>query len=185
MKTKNRAHNAAGYGFRADERILIDANIWLYLQPPAAQPAPNWAAAYSGVFARMLHAKARPVVDALVLSEYLNRYVRIEYDACWKAAYPRFKDFRQSVDATGILRSATAEIAQILKTSISCDTQFAGIDMPAVLGAVQSGTVDFNDGLLIENCRLNGWKLMTHDRDMTLGGIELLTTNRKLMAACP
>lgn len=184
MKT-NKARDAAGYSFRADERILIDANVWLYLQPPAAQPAPKWAAAYSSVFARMLRAKTRPVVDALVLSEYLNRYVRIEYDACWKATCPRFKDFRQSPDATGILRSATAEIAQILKTCLPCDTPLAGIDLPAVLGAVQSGAVDFNDGLLIENCRLNGWKLLTHDSDMTLGGIEVLTTNKKLLNACP
>ena len=73
MKTKNKAHDAASYCFRADEYILVDANVWLYLQPPATQPTPWWAKAYSGVFSRMLLAKARPVVDALVLSEYLNR----------------------------------------------------------------------------------------------------------------
>lgn len=185
MKTKNKARDAASYRFRADERILVDANVWLYLQPPAAQPAPRWAAAYSGIFSRMLVAKAKPVVDALVLSEYLNRYVRIEYDACWKASYPKFKNFRQSPDAADILCAATDEIAQILKNGVPCDTPLAGIDMPAVLGAVQSGTVDFNDVLLIENCRLNGWKLLTHDSDMTLGGIDLLTTNKKLMNACP
>jgi predicted nucleic acid-binding protein len=185
MKTKNRAHDAAAYAYQTGERILIDANVWLYLLPPASQPAPRWAAVYSSTFSRLLQAKAQPVVDALVLSEYLNRYVRIEYDAAWKAAYPRFKDFRQSRDGTHVLQSAVAEVTQILKNSLSRDTGLEKVDMPAVLGAVQSGILDFNDGLLIQNCRLNGWKLLTHDGDMTLGGIDLVTTNKKLLSACP
>ncbi|WP_018989136.1 hypothetical protein [Aromatoleum toluclasticum] len=185
MQTKNKARAAASYGFQADEPILIDANVWLYLQPPAAQPAPSWAATYSGVFSRLLQAKARPIVDALILSEYLNRYIRIEYDACWRTHYPKFKDFRLSADAAGILQSAVAEMKQILKTSTACDTPLIRIDLPTVLVAVQSGTADFNDALMIENCRLNGWKLLTHDSDMTMGGIDLLTANKRLLQACP
>lgn len=182
---KNKALDARTYQFQPEEPILIDANVWLYLQPPAAQPTPNWAAAYSSAFSKLLHAKAQPVVDALVLSEYLNRYIRLEYDATWKTTYPKFKDFRKSADGTLILQSAVAEIGQILKSAAARDTQLACIDMAAVLGQVQTGMIDFNDGLLIENCRLNGWKLLTHDRDMTVGGIEVLTTNPHLLQACP
>ena len=43
---------------------------------------------------------------------------------------------------------------------------------------------DFNDGILLENCRLNNWKMLTNDSDMTLGGIEILTANRRLLDAC-
>lgn len=186
MQTKNKARDAASYTFRAGEPILVDANVWLYLQPPAAQPASGWAvASYSKVFSRLLQAKAQPVVDALILSEYLNRYIRIEYDAAWKTRYPKFKQFRRSPDAATILQAAVAEIGQILKTSKACDTPLANVDLPAVLEAVQNGTADFNDGLLIENCRLNGWKLLTNDSDMTMGGIDLLTANKKLLQACP
>ncbi len=185
MKTKNKAHDAASYIFSAGEHILIDANIWLYLLPPTAQPAPWWAAVYSGTFSRLLHAKAQPVVDALILSEYLNRYVRLEYDASWRTHYPKFKDFRKSADGIKVLHAAVAEIKQILKTSAPHDTPLGNIDIPAVLGEVQNGTVDFNDGLLIQTCRLNGWKLLTHDRDMTMGGVNLLTTNKILLQACP
>ncbi|MBK6961591.1 MAG: hypothetical protein IPH23_10635 [Gammaproteobacteria bacterium] len=184
MKTKNKAHDAATYDFPAGEHILIDANVWLYLQPPAAQPAPGRAVAYSQVFSRLLQARAQPVVDALILSEYLNRYIRLEYDVSWKAAYPRFKDFRQSTDSAIVLQAAVAEVNAILRTTTPHDTPLANMDLPAVLGAVQSGTVDFNDGLLLQTCRLNGWKLLTHDGDMTMGGIDLLTTNKKLLLTC-
>ena len=182
---KNKALDARTYQFQPDEPILIDANVWLYLQPPATQPISYWAAAYSSTFSKLLHAKAQPIVDALILSEYLNRYIRLEYDASWKVTYPRFKDFRKSNDGALILQSAVAEIGQILKAASAHDTQLAGINMPEVLSQVQTGTIDFNDGLLIENCRLNGWKLLTNDGDMTIGGIDLLTTNRNLLQACP
>lgn len=182
---KNKAHDASSYCFQPGEPILIDTNIWLYLQPPAAQPATSWAIAYSKIFANLLHAKAQPVVDALVLSEYLNRYIRLEYDAAWKVAFPKFKDFRKSADGALILQSAVADIGQILNSASAHDTQLSNIDIPTVLGQVQIGTMDFNDGLLIENCRLNGWKLLTNDGDMTTGGIEVLTKNKHLLQACP
>lgn len=185
MKTKNKAHDAAGYNFVSGEPILVDANVWLYLQPPAAQPTPWWATSYSKVFSRILLAEALPLVDSHVLSEYLNRYVRLEYDASWKTHYPKFKDFRQSTDGLGILQSAIAEISQILKSSAAKDTPLSNMDLPAILSSVQNGTIDFNDAILIQNCRLNGWKLLTHDLDISLGGIELLTTNKKLLSACP
>jgi predicted nucleic acid-binding protein len=185
MKTKNKAQDAARYRFQSGEQILVDANIWFYLFPPTAQPVPRWATVYSGAFSRLLHAKATPIVDGLVLSEYLNRYVRLEYDAFWRSSYPKYKDFRKSADGINVLQDAVAEMRQILKTSAPHDTPLASMDIAAVLGEVQNGSLDFNDGLLIQTCRLNGWKLLTHDHDMTIGGIELLTTNRKLLQACP
>lgn len=185
MKTKNKAHNANSYVFKAAEPILVDANVWLYLQPPAAQPAPPWALAYSNVYARLLKAGARPVIDALILSEYLNRYVRLEYDANWKTAYPRFKDFRQSANGIGVLSAAVADVSCIVKTTTLHDTPLCSIDVPAVLDAVKCGTLDFNDGLLIQSCRLNGLKLLTNDSDVAMGGIEVLTVNKKLLQSCP
>lgn len=185
MKTKNRAHDAATYTFTEGERILVDANVWLYLCPPAGQLARRWAVGYSNAFAKLLRAKSVPLVDALVLSEFLNRYVRIEYEASWKSAYPSYKDFRQSSDSAQILHSVAAEIGLILRAATPCDTLFAGADLVSVLTAVESGVIDFNDGLLVENCRINGWKLLTNDSDMTVGGIEVLTTHKGLLSSCP
>lgn len=56
---------------------------------------------------------------------------------------------------------------------------------PGVEAETQAGSLDFNDGVLVEVCRIRGWKLLTNDADMQLGGIEVLTTNPKLLAACP
>ena len=182
---KNKAIEAHRYIFQPGESIMVDANVWLYLLPPAAQPISSWAGGYSRAYGNMLSAKATPVVDALILSEYLNRYLRIEYNAFWCTKYKDFKRFRQSSDATNTLGNAVAEMKQITRVAFICDTPLTGIDLTALFGQIQSGKIDFNDGLLVENCKRNNWKLLTNDSDMTMGGIEVLTTNARLLCACP
>ena len=78
-----------------------------------------------------------------------------------------------------------ADARQILKLALPQDTLLSQNDIPAVLGETETGTLDFNDGVLVETCRLRGWKLLTNDGDMTIGGIEVLTTYRPLLRACP
>jgi len=184
MTKKNKAFNAKNYAFKPDERILIDANIWLYLQPPAAQPTPAWAAEYSKVFSNLLRARAVPIIDALILSEYINRYLRLEYKARWSAAYPKFKDFRRSTQGRDVAKNAVADVRTILQGAHPHDTQLQHIDLADILRQTASGLIDFNDGVLIENCRAQGWKLLTHDADMTTGGIDILTNSHKLLRQC-
>lgn len=182
---KNRAWDLARYTFSAGEKILVDTNVWLHLAPPPSSPNRWNARVYTQAFANLLKQKAVACVDALILSEYFNRYIRIEYEANWRSRHAGFKSFRQSADASAVLGDAVLELKQILKQATACDTSLAGIDIPSVLSGVQAGTMDFNDGLLVANCKRHGWKLMTDDGDMSRGGIEVLTANRHLLQACP
>jgi predicted nucleic acid-binding protein len=181
---KNKAHRAANYAFQKGEQILVDANIWLYLLPPPAQPTPRFASAYTGAFANLLTANAEPVIESLVLSEYLNRYLRLEYNAVWKGTYPIFKDFRNSGDFAPLARAAVTEAREILKLASPKDTLLSQGDIVGIMAETEAGTLDFNDGVLVETCRSAGWKLLTNDSDMTLGGIEVLTNHPGLLAAC-
>ena len=182
---RNKAHHAISYAFQAGEEILVDANVWVFVQPPAAQPPPHFSKSYSAALKNLLAAGAQPIIEALVLSEYLNRYLRLEYDAMWRRAYPKFKDFRKSSDFAPLAQAAVADARQILKLALPQDTLLSQANIPAVLGETETGTLDFNDGVLVETCRLRGWKLLTNDGDMTIGGIEVLTTYPPLLRACP
>lgn len=183
--TRNKALNPFTYAFQAGERILVDANVWLFLQPPAAQPPPGYARRYSATLKNLMAAKALPVVEALVLSEYINRYLRLEYNVSWFSKYTSFKDFRSSADFGGVAHAAVADARQILSLAAAEDTALAQADLAGVLSETAIGSLDFNDGVIVETCRARGWKLLTDDKDMQLGGIEVLTTNPKLLAACP
>ncbi len=182
---KNKAHDVAKYAFSKGEPILIDANVWLYLQPPSVQPPPKFAWQYSNAFKQLLSAGATPVIESLVLSEYLNRYLRLEYDFTWRTTYPKFKDFRKSGDFAPVAQAVVADARRILKIASPRDTQVCTTDLAGILAETEAGTLDFNDGVLVENCRVNGWKLLTNDGDMTVGGIEVLTSYKPLLAACP
>ena len=182
---KNKAHDLATYAFAKNEVLLFDTNIWLYLFPAPSNPAPAFTSKYSAALKRMQQVGASLALDVLVLAEYLNAYCRIEWNALHKAKYPQFKKFRQSPQFAAVGAGAALFARNILKLCARHDHPFLKSDIEQVLADFEAGVSDFNDGLLIETCRMNSWKLVTNDGDCTNGGIEVLTSNPKLIAACP
>ena len=180
---RNRVHDARSYKFKSAMRILLDTNVLLHLQPPSSgRKNPVWDRTNRAVFQRLLKAQAVPVVDVLVLSEYFNRCLRLEYAAyCQHHRGKNFKAFRLSTHGLRALAKAVARVEEILKHCQLTNTDVEALDMRQVLRAVATGTVDFNDGILIASCQQHGWKLLTNDGDMTSGGIEVITTNPKLL----
>ncbi len=181
---KSRIHDLAAYSFACGETFLLDANVWLYLYPPPSRMGSRFAAQYSAGLKSMRSAGAALILDAMVLSEYLNAYCRIEWKALHQTQYPDFKSFRRSPAFNGIGKSAASFARSMLKLCTCHDHPFSAANIQQVLAGFETGAADFNDGLLAETCRHNNWKLVTNDGDFTSGGIEILTTNRRLLAAC-
>lgn len=182
---KNKARDLSTYAFSKGEALLFDANVWLYLFPAPSDRPPVFARRYSAALKQMLMEETLLTLDALVLSEYLNRYCRIEWSALHKAKHPDFKKFRQSSDFGSIGQGAAVFSRRILQLCSRHDHPFASCNVSQVIADFKSWTQDLNDGLLVETCRHHGWKFVTNDGDFTIGGIEVLTTNPKLLAACP
>jgi hypothetical protein len=181
---KNKAHDLATYVFSNGEPLLLDANVWLFLFPaPSGRPSGS-RASYSVAFKEMLKVGVYLALDALVLSEYLNRYCRIEWKVLHKSAYPEFKRFRKSPEYISVGNGAAVFARSILKFCTKHDHPFSSTDVERVLTDFECGACDFNDGLFVETCRLNGWKFVTNDADFINGGIEVLTSNPKLLTAC-
>ena len=182
MGMKNKAHDLSTYPFSCGEPFLIDANVWIYLHPPPSRINKEFFRRYSAGLKAMKVAKVELILDALVLSEFLNRYCRIEWEAC-RCQYPKFKSFRNSANFQTVGAAAALYARHMLKICTSHDHPFASVNITRVLDDFGTGT-DFNDGMLTETCRHNGWKLVTNDGDFTSGGIEVLTINKRLLAAC-
>jgi len=182
---KNKAYNLSSYNFGKDEVFLVDANIWLYLFPAPSGSQYNFTRQYSAAFKIILATKVTIAINSLILSEYLNRYCRIEWEALHKQKYTDFKRFRQSVDYQSVGQRAAADAKAILKLCTKKNDDFTTANVTQILSDFEFGTIDFNDGLIADSCSRYGWKLITHDGDFTEGGIEVLTTNRNLLANCP
>ena len=98
-RMKNTVHDLSDYAFRKDDVLLLDTNVWLYLNPAPSDNSPaasSLSRQYSEAFKAMLSARVLLIMDALVLGEYLNRYCRIEWNALHKKEYCQFKTFRKS-----------------------------------------------------------------------------------------
>jgi predicted nucleic acid-binding protein len=180
----NKAFEINKYIFKQDEVLLLDANIWLYLFPAPSSPNHYGTEIYSSVFKAILKAKSRILISGIVLSEYVNRYCRIEWSATYKIKYPNFKDFRQSKDYFQVGRGAAQYVQKILKFSHRIDDGFVELSIQKIIDSIRNGSADINDSFIVESCCKNNCKLITHDGDFVNGGIEILTANGKLLATC-
>lgn len=182
---KNKAFDLKKYKFSDRDEFLFDANVWIYLFPGPTNTASRFGAAYTAAVKGMLSARSRLALDPLVLSEYLNSYCRIEWAGLHRRTYPVYKAFRQSPAFASVGQGAALFAKRIISLCSRRDHPFAGVDIARVLVDFESGAQDFNDGLIAETCRINGWMLVTNDGDFTTGGIELLTAHPVLLRACP
>ena len=180
----NKTYDLASYSFSSGEQILVDTNIWLYLFPAPRNPQQQFAKKYSGAFSRLLGAKAQPVLDPMVLSEYINRYFPIEWEGGYKSKYSTFKSFRKSTDFGQVASAAQSFALKIMGFCHVHSTCANELDINEALADLASGQVDFNDALLVDICKKHNLKLMTNDADFQYGGIDVLTTNHRLLTAC-
>ncbi len=152
--------------------------------PAPGNPQQRFASQYSKAFSNLVSAQAQAVLDPMVLSEYLNRYIRIEWGGNYRSQYPTFKDFRNSQDFSAVASSVEAFAKRILSFCQVHSIPASELDLSMALADFSSGNVDFNDALLVDICKKRNLKLMTNDGDFQDGGIEVLTTNPRLLRAC-
>ena len=89
--------SVADHDFTPEDKLFLDANIWLYMYGPQ-RPNAYWVRIYSKVFKRILKAKSKVYTDVLVVSEFINRYARLRWriDESNFGEFDEFKDFRNS-----------------------------------------------------------------------------------------
>jgi predicted nucleic acid-binding protein len=176
---ENKAHPIDDYRFMEKDGFLFDANIWLLLyarQDQNDQRIPR----YSKALKRILQAKSRIFIDLLVLSEYMNRYARIEHDFATKRS-GNFKSFRNSPKFKPIAADIVNSTKRILNQCERIGSSFEQVDMDALLSDYQIKCPDFNDQMLAETCKIHHLKLVTDDADFKDYELTLLTANRRLL----
>jgi predicted nucleic acid-binding protein len=180
---KNKAHDLKTYRFSPGEEVLVDANVWLYLYPPPMNTSTTFARQYSTGFAQMINHGARPVLDPIILSEYLNRYCRIVWSGQFQSLYPKFKDFRNSSDFKTVAGTAGIFARRILGFCLVHDMPCNELDLHQAVADFESASLDFNDAVLADICKKYNFKFLTNDGDFQFGGVEVLTTNPRLLNA--
>lgn len=172
------------YTFSATDKLFLDANVCLMLEPPGFRPAGPEHAVYTAAFKRMLQAKSKLFVDVVVLSEVVNRWLRYAWDAVDPpphAAYPNFKAFRLGLHGSRPAKDVGAACRRLLRNARVADTGFHSRPVDDVLADVETATRDFNDAVIAQTCVLRGFTLITHDADFRGARATILTANRRLL----
>jgi predicted nucleic acid-binding protein len=165
----------------AGRPLFFDANVLLYLFGGA--PYPQWAVnAYSGLFSQCLKLGNTLCLDVFVLSEFVNRFLRIEYESYLKARkmdrnQVNFKQFRFIDEGIQAAQDVEAVVkGRLLKQFKIVGKLFDESDI-ASIGLVDT---DFNDALIVKTCEAHQCVLVTHDADFISANIDILSANQKL-----
>lgn len=173
--TKNQIPNLQG------RSIFFDANILIYLFIPTGKM--YFESNYSSIFASLIKQKNKFVVDFIVLSEFINRAIRIDYDnylqlnSLDKNRLP-FKQYRNQEDGKDKLQQLyDLVINRILK---SFDIVENSINHKDVVSMLNVDSLDFNDKAIELICRENNFILLTNDVDYGDTSLDILTANNRL-----
>ena len=183
----NKAIHALSRTYNASDRIVFDANILVSLfsglEPPGSVIVRN----YSAALKQIRTSQATVLLDVLVLSEFVNVCARKEYDLAHPPGPGRtpFKTFRQSGSFIPVAEAISRAAHQIASFAVAVDHAFSKWPLSELLNDFATGQHDINDRCLVQLCQQESAFLLTNDRDFVQGGITILTTNPRLLTACP
>ncbi|RCW31302.1 type II toxin-antitoxin system VapC family toxin [Marinilabilia salmonicolor] len=155
------------YSPSSSDLFLFDNNIWMYLFCPLANYNHKRQEIYSTFLQSVRTANSTIFINSMVLSEFANSYLRMDFGQ-WKDEVGNpDADFKRSFVGTPRYSETVEEIKvqmhSILKICERTTDSFNAVDMSHIFGHFQA--IDFNDSYYLELSRINRWKMVTDDRD--------------------
>lgn len=170
------------YRFRETDRLLFDANVWLFLFSPQYSPTDRRVQVNSAAVKNILGARSRIIVDALIFSEFINAWARFAYNKLPAQTKPKdFKTYRNSSAFKPVAKAIADACRRILTHATRVECGFTALDIDSVLSGYETGSADFNDLVLAEICVRNGFTFVTDDGDLKGLTLTILTENRRLL----
>jgi len=166
--------------FVPEERLLLDTNVWWFVYGPS-KPSDKRAEVYSKALNDILKAKSRIYIDVLILSEFINRYARFQYNLLPDRP-AAFKHFRRSTHFGPVALGIADSVRRILRNCTRIEDGFETVPIEALIDEYANGNSDFNDQILAALCRKEALTLVTDDSDFGGQGIRIITANPRLLS---
>lgn len=149
------------------ECFFFDTNIWIFLYGQISNYEKKKQKEYSNLLYQILSRKSLLFVSSLVLSEFINRSLQIEFRN-WKRKTGNvnadFKtDFRQTSEYSISMAATLSAVKDILSLAARRPDDFNAIDTDALLS--YGNDCDFNDAYIAMSCKRGNIILVTDDRD--------------------
>ena len=152
---------------KSSDKFFFDNNIWIHLNCPIGSVNYQLQKKYSLLQQSIISSKASIFVNSLVLSEFANTSLRIDFDIWRKkqatAGLHYKKDYIPTAQYKSTTKSIKSAIENILKLAVRQPDDFHIIDIDNIHRNFE--TIDFNDCYYIEFCKKNSLILVTEDKD--------------------
>lgn len=155
---------------KSGDCFFFDNNVWMFLFSPISNANQWQQRVYSGLLRQIQSARATIFINSLVVSEYVNRSLRLAH-SLWAQRQAKsgvrfldFKrDFRPTEDFENAKKEISVEMLDILSITERKPDDFNALNLDEILGAKG---MDFNDAYYANFCKLNRLILVTDDRDL-------------------
>jgi len=156
--------------------VFFDANVLIYIFWPTT-PSDAKAKSYSSIFTKLLKNKNPLIINFVILSEVINRILKIEYERYKANNHEKvlFKQFRKSEEGRKIVSIIYSEIRnKIMRVFKISSKMFTKEDIESFL---RKDSLDFNDNAIVSLCKYSNYVLCTHDADFTDEDIDIISSN--------
>jgi predicted nucleic acid-binding protein len=158
-----------------NRNIFVDANVLIYC---------FWGTGsyylekkYAKTFKVLLRQQNALFIDFSVISEIINRILRIEQQKLQPTS--TFKDFRNSADGKNTL----SDVFLIVKHNILPKFDIIGrvFNKQDIYSLLIVDDLDFTDKSIVKLCKENSLVLLTNDGDFKNTDIDILTGNSNIL----
>lgn len=165
----------------SNRRFFFDTNVLLDLFYTQKS---DWSTvAYSKIYKEMLELGVDIYIDNTVLSEFVNRIIRVEYNLLQNLnpdSGVTFKNYRNTSEGQERVKEAYALVDVILK-SIKLDGEVLTNNEIKYLLVVDE--IDYNDKTIEHLCLSKQYVLVTNDVDFYKSEADILSANHLLVPA--
>ena len=175
----------SSYQTKSDDVLFFDNNVWMYLFCPILKYEKDKQRKYSKFFQSVQSVKACIWINSLVLSEFCNAWLRIEYNK-WKRKPENTlnSDYKKYFVCSSKYKETIEDIRdiipEILKYAERGSDNFNSISLESIFRELDN--CDFNDSYYLELACKNNWKIVTDDADLFKNNqlnIKIITANIK------
>ncbi len=164
-----RVEDIRGFYPNQNQIFFLDNNIWMFLFCPIGNSSSAKQRSYSSFIEKVKNNGATIIVSSLVLSEFANRYFRLDFDL-WKKEFkiidPNYKkDYVGTARYSETYEAVAASIRGIMKMSTPWTDNLNAINQARMLGNMS--ICDFNDSYYAELVATQQWILVSDDNDFS------------------
>ena len=138
----------------------------------------SYESEYAQAYKNLIIQRNNLYVDFLVVSEVINRVLRLEYKKANLDDSQNFKKYRDSTEGVNVLN----DIYVIVKDNILKHFQIIGksFNKGDIEIFLNVDKLDFVDKAIASICLDNNFVLLTHDKDFKDTGLDILTGNNNI-----